>query len=69
MCSIFFDFKKALDSVDHEILFKKLYHIGIRSPAFNLQQLGTAAAQNDWEGQNQKKDWRIFLEELIKKMP
>ena len=36
--SLFLDLKKAFDSVDHQLLQKKLYHCGFRGLVFNLLQ-------------------------------
>ena len=36
--SIFLDLKKALDSINHEIILKKLYHYEFRGPIFNFLQ-------------------------------
>ena len=33
---IFVDFRKAFDSVDHEVLLQKLYHIGVRGTSHKL---------------------------------
>ena len=34
--TVFFDIKKAFDTIQHGILFDKLEHIGIRGHALNL---------------------------------
>ena len=47
---IFIDFRKAFDTVNHEILLEKLYHYGIR---------GTA---HDWLP-SYLTDWQQFINE------
>ena len=36
---IFMDFRKAFDTVCHKILLDKLYHYGIRGPAYSLIEI------------------------------
>ena len=37
-CTIYLDISKAFDTVPRNLLLKKLYHFGIRGPAYNLLQ-------------------------------
>ena len=36
VCSVFINLEKVIDIVDHQILFQKSYHYGVRGLAHNL---------------------------------
>ena len=51
--SVFIDFKKAFDTISHNILFEKLQHYGIRGIALNwlISYLHDRSAYTVWDGE------------------